>query len=76
MGELTCCDGYVHGLQWRRVAVQALYVHIENSVSQGALSVWRCWYREDHAHGHVLRTVVSFHGALLYVFSFRIGPNF
>jgi len=50
--ELTWYKGF--GFQWRRLVVQALYVSIENPISTRPLLVWRCWNREDHAHGHVL----------------------
>jgi hypothetical protein len=46
-------------LQWRRLAVQALHAAVQKAISTRTLLVWRCWHREDHAHGHVLRAVVS-----------------
>ena len=48
------------GLQWRRLAISALHASVEIAVSTRTVLVWRRWNREDHAHGHVLRAVVSF----------------
>lgn len=53
------CTEMVLDLQWRRLAVQALHLSVEDLISTRPLLVWRCRNWEDDAHGHVLRAVVS-----------------